>query len=75
MLAGKSQAGIWALGNIQEENGFVLGLRRSPTPPAWGASVGPLCPVALGWVLVNAAPGNPAPIPALFGMPVWPVLP
>lgn len=51
MLAGKSQAGIWALGNIQEENGFVLSLRRSPSPPAWGASVGLLCPMALEWVL------------------------
>lgn len=26
MLPGQSQAGIWALGNIQEENGFVLSL-------------------------------------------------
>lgn len=36
MLAGKRQAGIWALGNIQEENGFVLSLRRSLSHPAGG---------------------------------------
>lgn len=42
MLPGKSWAGIWALGNIQEENGFVLSLalahRRSQGGNSWSSS-------------------------------------
>lgn len=48
MLAGKSQAGTWALGNSHEENGFVLKL--PPSRRAWGASLRPLCPAGLEWV-------------------------
>lgn len=73
MLAGKSQAGIWALGNIQEENGFVLSLCLSPSHPWWGASVGPLCPVALQWALPSwHSPRKPSTYLSTFwgvGMP------
>ncbi|XP_058702352.1 uncharacterized protein LOC131582832 [Poecile atricapillus] len=60
MLPGKSQAGIWALGNIQEEKGFVLSLASAHGRFRGGNSSG-ISPR-------GRAPGSPAATEGVFGV-------